>query len=68
MIWPIETPIVSPCAIERANIRTPVVSTLASMFSSASTSVSPMFCSCSVRRTSEASGSLIFVGRRARSD
>ena len=23
MIWPVETPIVSPCAIERANMRTP---------------------------------------------
>ena len=36
-------------------------------FSSASTSVRPMFCSCSVRRTSPASGSLTFV-EASRSD
>ena len=67
MIWPVETPIVSPCAIERENMRTPGVSTRASRFSSASTSVRPMFCSCRVSRTSEESGSRIFVAER-RSD
>ena len=53
MICPVETPIVSPWAIERENIRTPGVSTRARRFSSASTSVRPMFCSCRVRRTSD---------------
>ena len=43
------------------NMRTPGVSTRCRRFSSASTSVRPMFCSWSVSRTSEASGSLIFV-------
>ena len=66
MIWPVETPIVSPWEIERENIRTPGVSTRTSRFSSASTSVRPMFCSCSVRRTSDESGSLIFVGGEAK--
>ena len=61
MIWPVETPIVSPCAMERANMRTPGVSMRPRKFVRASTSVRPMFCSCSVRRTSPASGSLIFV-------
>ena len=56
MIWPIETPSVSPWTIERTNDRIDGVSQRAIVFVSASLIESPMLCSWSVRRSSSPSG------------
>ena len=56
MIWPIDTPSVSPCTIERTKDRIDGVSHRAMVFARASLIESPMLCSWSVSRSSSPSG------------
>ena len=62
MISPIETPSVSPWTIERTKERIAGVSARTSMFFSASFVDRPMFCSCSVSRSSSPSGPSELLG------